>query len=88
MLVRTQQAALVVMPFAPRPEGQARWWVRLLLDKAGKRRMVNTLGRKTFRIGLATHGLKPSRDAGVVRSRDHRHEFMARMADIPRGRIA
>jgi hypothetical protein len=72
MLDSTQQAALVAMVCGPPPEGRARWTVRLLAVEAGKRGVVDKVGRETVRIVLARHDLKPWREKNVVRSRDQR----------------
>jgi len=72
MLDSTQQAALVAMVCGPPPEGRARWTVRLLTVEAGKRGVVDKVGRETVRIVLARHDLKPWRKKNVVRSRDQR----------------
>jgi hypothetical protein len=70
MLDSTQQAALVAMVCGPPPEGRARWTVRLLAVEAGKRGVVDKVGRETVRIVLARHDLKPWREKNVVRPRN------------------
>jgi putative transposase len=70
MLDSTQQAALVAMVCGPPPQGRARWTVRLLAEEAGKRGVVDRVGRETVRVVLARHDLKPWRKKNVVRSRD------------------
>jgi hypothetical protein len=70
MLDSTQQAALVAMVCGPPPEGRARWTVRLLAVEAGKRGVVDKVGRETVRIVLARHDLKPWRKKNVVRPRN------------------
>jgi hypothetical protein len=72
MLDSTQQAALVAMVCGPPPEGRARWTVRLLAVEAGKRGVVDKVGRETVRIVHARHDLKPWREKDVVRSRKQR----------------
>lgn len=70
MLDSTQQAALVALVCGPPPQGRARWTVRLLAEEAGKRGVVDKIGRETVRIVLARHDLKPWREKNVVRSRN------------------
>ncbi|HEX7506789.1 MAG TPA: helix-turn-helix domain-containing protein [Polyangia bacterium] len=70
MLDSTQQAALVALVCGPPPAGRARWTVRLLAEQAGKRGVVDKVGRETVRIVLARHDLKPWREKNVVRSED------------------
>jgi transposase len=70
MLDSTQQAALVALVCGPPPQGRARWTVRLLAEEAGKRGVVDRVGRETVRIVLARHDLKPWREKNVVRSRN------------------
>jgi transposase len=70
MLDSTQQAALVAMVCGPPPQGRARWTVRLLAVEAGKRGVVDKVGRETVRVVLARHDLKPWREKNVVRSRN------------------
>jgi hypothetical protein len=52
-----------------RPEGFARWTVRLVAEEAVKRRLVPRVGRETIRILLLSHDLKPWREINVVRGR-------------------
>jgi putative transposase len=70
MLDSTQQAALVALVCGPPPQGRVRWTVRLLAEEAGKRGVVDKVGRETVRIVLARHDLKPWREKNVVRSRN------------------
>jgi transposase len=70
MLDSTQQAALVALVCGPPPQGRSRWTVRLLAEEAGKRGVVDKVGRETVRIVLARHDLKPWREKNVVRSQN------------------
>ncbi len=54
---------------AIRPEGCARWTVRLVAEEAVKRRLVPRVGRETIRVLLLHHDLKPWREKNVVRGR-------------------
>ena len=50
-----------------RPQGMARWSVRLIAEEAVKRKLAPQVGRETIRILLQSHELKPWREKNVVR---------------------
>ncbi len=62
-----QSQRIVAMVCRPPPEGRARWTVRLIAEKAVKRKLTPGVGRETIRILLQSHDLKPWREKDVVR---------------------
>ena len=62
-----QSQRIIALVCGPPPAGQARWTVRLIVEEAVKRKLVQKVGRETIRILLRTHDLKPWREKNVVR---------------------
>jgi len=66
-LDQEQQQCIIAVACSPPPEGRARWTVRLLTEEAIRRKLVPRVGRKTIRVLLESHDLKPWREKNVVR---------------------
>ena len=64
-----QEAAIVAMVCGPAPEGRARWTIRLIVEEALKRGVVEAIGREVIRLLLKNHELKPWREKNVGRSK-------------------
>ena len=69
VLDRRARSRIVAMVCGRPPTGRARWTVRLIVEEAVNRRIVDTVGRETIRTLLLEHDLKPWRKKNVVRSR-------------------
>ena len=54
-----QKQRIIAVVCSNPPEGRARWTVRLVAQEAVKRRLVPREGRKTVRVLLLDHDLKP-----------------------------
>ena len=67
-LTQKQASQIVAMVCAPAPEGRARWTVRLTVEEAIERGIVETVGRETLRLLFKEHDLKPWREKNVVHS--------------------
>ncbi len=67
LLDAPQQQRIIALVCSQPPAGRARWTVRLLAEEAVKRRLVPGVGRKTIRVLLENHDLKPWREKNVVR---------------------
>jgi hypothetical protein len=67
LLEDSEKLRIIAMIRSDPPEGLARWTVRLVAEKAVKRRLVPCVGRETIRVLLLSHGLKPWREKNVVR---------------------
>ena len=65
VLDESQKQRLIAMVCSDPPEGRARWTVRLVAEEAVKRKLVPRVGRKTIRILLLSHDLKPWREKNV-----------------------
>jgi transposase len=65
-----QSQRIIAMVCGPRPEGMARWSVRLIANEAVKRKLAPQVGRETIRILLESHELKAvaGKKAGASRS--------------------
>ena len=61
-----QKQRIIAMVCSDPPAGRARWTVRLVAEEAVKRKLVPQVGRKTIRILLLSHDLKPWREKHVV----------------------
>ena len=66
LLEDSEEQRISAMVCSDLPEGFARWTVRLVAEKAVKRRLVPRVGRETIRILLLSHDLKPWREKNVV----------------------
>ena len=69
LLDPSQKQRIIAMVCSDPPEGRARWTVRLVAQEAVKRKLVPRVGRKTIRVLLESHDLKPWREKNVVRGR-------------------
>lgn len=67
-LTKRQETQVVAMVCGAPPSGMARWSVRLATVEAGKRGIVDSVGRETVRLVLRGHDLKPWRKKNVVRA--------------------
>lgn len=69
LLDDSQEQRLIAMVCGSPPEGRARWTVRLVAQKAVKRKLVPRVGRETIGMLLLSHDLKPWREKNVGRHR-------------------
>ena len=67
LLRESQQQRIIAMVCSQPPKGYARWTVRLVAERAVKRKLVPQVGRETVRVLLLSHDLKPWREKNVVR---------------------
>jgi putative transposase len=58
---------IIAMVCGTPPTGRARWTIRLIAEKAVRRKLVEHVGPETVRILLQSHDLKPWREKNVVR---------------------
>src|SRR5512144_2813699 len=73
VLDASQKQRVIAMVCSSPPEGRARWTVRLVAQKAVKRKLVPRVGRETIRILLLSHDLKPWREKMWVCAGINRH---------------
>ncbi len=69
LLEDLQKQRIIAMVCSDPPEGRARWTVRLVAEKAVKRKLIPKVGRETVRVLLLHHDPKPWREKNVVRGR-------------------
>jgi transposase len=68
LLTKREEARIIAMVCSDAPQGHARWSVRLIVEEAMHRNLVERVGRETIRLLLKNHDLKPWREKNVVRS--------------------
>ncbi|MFN7541978.1 MAG: IS630 family transposase [Acidobacteriota bacterium] len=76
-----EKQLIVATVCIPPPEGQARWTIRCVTEQAVKKKLVPRVDRKTIRILLQSHDLKPWREK-LWCVPELNEEYVSRMEDL------